>query len=232
MKKLLALLGLLPTVALAQPSTPLHLTQQFINNGTYLVVSNNYVWDYTSAPNTYYVSYTGDGNGSSIFSGAMGFTNSTTTNYLPRCVVDCSAWANPDGTPAQAAIQVMIGVATNYPLPDPLRAWNCGTNGLVSAGAATGVPTGIVAVNASATNYITFGFVKSCDGVNFDTNTATGLFQIGVQLKGTTPVCIATNVPVSFMTGAKKIRLQRMVTSDSTGSPGVTIDAINLNGPQ
>lgn len=84
--------------------------------------------------------------------------------------------------------------------------------------------------NANSTNLITFNFVRSTSAMDdpnpvWETSAA---FSFSVTANGVTPVATITNLPTSFLQGAKQVKVSTIVTGTSVLDPGNLINGIWL----
>ena len=225
MRKLLISLGGTLMVGSAVAGTMSHDTADFINNGTYLSISNNMTWNFGSASNAYFFSYS---SGTNVYASSTNGNAATLLN--PPAVVDVDVYPdmNADVNP-NVAITVTAGVYTNYNLaryqsPVYIQQTNF-----------VGAFNGLMPTNTTATNTVTFTFVPLADGENPDQS---GPYQginksfvfTFIPTTNNAAVTITTNLPTGFLQGIRKIRLASIGVSSVSTSPGVTIDRIRLVG--
>lgn len=80
-----------------------------------------------------------------------------------------------------------------------------------------------------STNTIVFTFQRSVDGTNFGTATQdTFVWQWGSG--GLSEVIVSTNVPATFLTGTRKIRLKSAVSSNVSSGTNCVIGSLKLCG--
>ena len=175
----------------------------FLNNGTYLVITNNTTSYGTNCYMFYVPSQT------NIWCVA---SNASTQAFVPAVVrSDVNGDLNPT-----LAISVTIGNTNQYALP--------GLNWNRMLTTTSAIPT---ALNAWDTNLVTMTFAKEADGVTPET---TGTFTLAVSATGVTPKTVITNLPAFFIQGARRIWLKSITTSDASNTNGVVIDQIALCG--
>lgn len=88
--------------------------------------------------------------------------------------------------------------------------------------------------SASSTNVLTFTFVRSGNGTDFDTNVDAGVkswsFATPTTSGSLNGQTLTTNLPAWFVTAAAKIRLFAIVASDVNNSTNIALTALTLNG--
>lgn len=202
-------------------TTIVHKVATFINNGTYLCLTNNSTWSYLSASNIWFYSWTV---GTNVL--ALGGTNSAGVLY-PPAIVDVPSMADDDqgDVNPNLAIQVIMGVYTNFPLP------SVQSPAFLNTISTNPVPT-VFTNEVSSTNTVTFTFAAESYGFADNYKTSTKTFVFTMQQTNNVPLVFTTNLPTTFISGAEKIRLVSM-TADSKGdggNNGAMIDAINEVG--
>lgn len=238
---LMLIVGLLSLVSTAQAAS-VPISESFINNGTYISLSNNYTLLYGSTTNIRFVSFEISTN---IIGGASN-TISPGGLSFPQILRDVTV--RPDGLSEvndSCSISVTIGVATNFfsqrghgglPFPNAgQNFWNI-PNGMTNGVGGPYVPVSLFPQGAlGSSNVLTFVFQKSVDGMTYGT-TAQDKFQFVVAQTAAIlatdagkPHTINTNLPSSFMQGAKKLRCLSVASDNSAGAIGVTINTISFN---
>ena len=92
-----------------------------------------------------------------------------------------------------------------------------------------------ISVNAESnleysTKDITLTFTRSADGSNYDDTLNTFTFVV-TTVGDDTETIVITNVPAIFLTGAKSIRLEKIVGEANTTDAGIiTINSMSING--
>ncbi len=79
------------------------------------------------------------------------------------------------------------------------------------------------------TSTLNFIFVPVPDGTN-EVTAAANQFTVGVACNDVTPVVITTNLPSSFMIGARKLRLRTITNVDTSGSANAIVTHCALVG--
>jgi hypothetical protein len=220
MKKFIALLAIVGSAFVASANSVTHVSESFINTGTYLCVSNGVPFNYTTASNVWFYSYPV---GTNVL--ALGGTNANGILY-PQAVVDAPVFPdiNADVNP-NIAITVVEGANTNLPIQYPQ------TSAIGNLAVSTATAYAPFSGTQVVTNTTTYTFATISEGGFGFADTAGGkTFSFSVSQTNNTLAVISTNVPTSFLQGARAIRLVS-VSNTSTGTgPGVVVDAVKLTG--
>lgn len=199
---------------------------QFVNGSGLIIVTNTTTqYGYTNVqyygPRFFGGNWAGWPNAlywSLVTSNTQPTTGTGGTNYIPYIEYFTNTGAFSTTNP------VAGGVITNTPVNG--TAWvdvsgfadanGDAAQGMISMGGLIDGPT--------STNVFTFTFLRSAGGLNpagagmpydpglFDQNSSGNEFVFQVFVYGTTnPFAFSTNIPTSFMQGAQKIRLQKIV---------------------
>lgn len=249
-KLLISVLASLTLVgaAFAGDSKATFTSGSFLNNYQWLVIPTNATVNFNDT-NVTVLNLTS-------FTNVLTLNTNINGNVVPQWEQDggvsCDAWANPS---TNWAISIELN-STNlllnskpggtYPIA-PLYWYN--TNGAFIYGNVTNVFTnsfGIVSTNissyyplppatpnANSTNIITLTFAKEVLPGVFGTTGGSDVFTWVVQGLGTTPVILSTNLPASFMVGAQRLRLTKIVGGLAIGvttTPSTLINDIRLFG--
>ena len=228
MKKLLLSLLVLGIALAVQAATPRYVVSDFINHGTYLVLSNNTAYNWATASNNWFFNYKV---GTNVYGS---WTSNGGTNYNDPAIVDVPLL--PDATGAvngNLAIMVTLNIYTNWTLPSDMSRWpgnyDTGTNGLFTGGQ----PLPYAVPTSGSSNVVTFVIAAVPDGNNVATatqNTFTFTFGSLASAGAGGPATIATNLPVSFLQGARTLRVVSMTTDNSPAAKPVIVDRIALVG--
>lgn len=215
MKKFLTSIALVMVAACA--SATIYKEQSFINNGTYLCVTNNTSLVYTNQNNAIYYSYQV---GTNVQAGA---TNPI-GNYYPKPLtgVKLDTDANGDVNPTYA-VHVVIGATSGFPIPVSPQTgqflntiWN---------------PTNLVANftnNANSTNVVTFTLYPLDSFGYVDTSRS---WSFVVNQTANVPVVVTTNLPTAFCQGLRGVVPGIGVNNIAgAGAQGTTVDAFTLQG--
>ena len=199
----------------------------FLNNGTYLCVSNATPFNYENASNAYFWSWS---TGTNIYA-AYG-TNSSGVQY-DQAVVDVPLVPdyNSDLNPT-LAIEIVIGRTNNYPLPSVMTPSENGylnnTNPLVY------VP--IFANAALSTNTVTFTFVGVTDeGFPESTFFPQNILTVSLTCTNNALTILSTNLVPSFLQGDNKLRLESISSAQANSGTvatdyGAVINAVRVKG--
>lgn len=244
MKKTLQKIGLLATLlgstmaAFAGPGISYApVSSSFINNGTFVAISNNVPYLFDTASNVWFAPfqtftnvYAGTTNGNSI-----GLT-------WPQAFVDVAI--PPDGSGeanANLAICVVMGITNNF--WSFAGAYQNTNAGPIANNVQSPVIRNLIATNninaaiGSSTNTLTFTFAPVIEPFNLSMPSSGWVsdktFTFSVAGTNTQAVVFTTNLPSTFTQGATKIRLIKVGIDNLGGaSPpaGIVIDALNLRG--
>lgn len=246
MKKIIALLILLVTgmVASAQvQQAPIHKVQSFFRvPSTYVCISNNQTLLYNSTTNTLFVPLA---IGTNVYAGATNSVAGIGTFY-PKVLGDVEVRSDANGNNPSACITVAWGVVTNYvgnAASGAIASFGDlgGTGmqnwpvypGFTNSAGGPGVPTSVFAADVAATNTLTIVIQRSADGFNFGTSAVDKLqFQVSEAASTITAgglSVVTTNLTSGFLQGAKKLRCLSIGTGNTSGSPGITLNALNYD---
>lgn len=206
MKKLISILAMVGLAygahAVEHKSFPLLIGQN-------LALSNNVTITPTNI-NLYYIS-PGLTNVSSL-------TTNTAGNIVPTPISSSSAFADENGNAGTIVFGFRLNM-TNFVL---------GPNQNVLITTNT---TNLFTPTATSTNTVTFTLGRSCMGdTNFGT-TAGDKFTFSVNAGGIAGGIWYTNLPTAFTSGAKRIGILSIQSSDATNSPvGVIVNWAALSG--
>ena len=205
----------------AEAITLTHIDATFLANGTYVGLTNNTTWTNVNgtvpaSTNTWYFSYTA---GTNVLGG---WTNSQGI-LIPQPFVDVDLRpdANADVNP-NSALFAVINISTNLTLPFGMGVW--------PGGYGTNQPISYVQPTAGSTNTELFVFTRSIDGVNFGTAAQDQFSWLITPTNGVATEGYwvgSTNLPTSFLQGAKKLRVFS-VTTGNNSSPGNVLDVLKL----
>ena len=220
----------LGTSALAQNAIPKFTSQSFLNGLGNVILSNNVTYTFTTTNVNYITAQAQQAlswsNYSVIYTNAYlgNSTYVTTTNSFiyPSAFADVQAFSDANGDVSSNACIMIALNSTNLFLP-PI------VNNLPNPSNPNTVTNWVPAVipGARSTNTITVTIQRSCDefgnqykaigGATPDTfGTGTqDKFTFSFAATGVTPLVISTNLPASFMQGAKWFRAS--VTSSDGG---------------
>lgn len=108
--------------------------------------------------------------------------------------------------------------------------WSTGsTNGSITYNQSYATLTVTMTGGAGADSAIPFVFTPVFNGVNEATETANE-WTVGFTPTASTRTTLSTNVPLWRWPGAAKLRLRRIVNTDTTAAGHVIIEDISLNG--
>lgn len=249
MKKLFLAIGLGVAFA-AQAVTP--ITEQFIN-GSGLIVSNNVTLTWNQAK---LLVFEDNANGG-LYNGLpnRAFWSLTSTNLMPSIASNSVSgffpgtqyWTNQTVPYTNGATGNYGGVPTypggyvvNTNLVKP-RAWSdvpAWCDGVGGVGIGNITVTVAPGEDSACTNVLTLTFVPVVNGtnyVNLGTPAAAPVegvdkLTLRVAAQGTSFATARTNIPAAFMTGAKRIRLQTIVSSDASTTVPCKVSFITASG--
>lgn len=183
--------------------------QSFIN-GQNIGLSNNTTILYPGT-NVLFVDFSGNINYQGNNTNAAGVQN-------PFPLADCNIYPNGNG---DAISNVTIAVTMNYTniLPGPNQNF---TNGAA---------TNAFGLGPKATNTVTITFYRSVDGFYFDNSGAAAnqfVLVITNSLVNTNGFTFITNLPTSFTTGARKIRVASILTDNLGSGTGMLLNRLRL----
>lgn len=211
-------------------------------SGSIMVITNNATVTYGDtnvffisglAPANAYSHPTLTGHWSGSSSNFVATTGQNGTNYIPLAAYFTNAAA------FNSTNQLAGGYLSNTNILNG-NAWNdipgwANLRGDVGSGCLSCTIIGVGSrpsnVAGAPTNTIDITFSKSVDGVNFGTDLADRLTWEFAANSGTNGVH-TTNFTSSFFTGAKKIRLEKIVTSNVTSGTNVVFGPITAFGWQ
>lgn len=212
MKHLLTLLSVCGFVSMASAQN--HLVQSFLADVRSIQASNlnqvtNLLATGSSTTNRTILVWT-NGNGTRI-------TGATSPGY--NTLKDVALWSDRNG---------------NY-FPNMFNTFGPGSTNQVSSPMTVFI--GLYGQNAAANSAVTFLFTPIWDASETsgfsgtDTYLATAdQWSVAVTAAGTTPVTLATNVPLWRWPGAKYLRLERISNGDSDADSQVWINRVVLSG--
>lgn len=217
-----------------------NVNTSFINNGTYLCVSNTAAnaFNYENNSNTYFWSFVV---GTNILA-AYG-TNAAGINY-PAAIVDVPILPDVQGdVNPNLSIDIVVGKTNNWPLPATMTPAAGGYNGLSTVVGTNGLSqfsTNFIPVwpvVALTTNTATFTFVPVTDD-GFPMQAIVGStppLVLTISCTNNMVNVLHTNLTSTVIAGCTKLRLESITVSAfgagaSSGNIGMVIDAIKLGG--
>lgn len=233
MKKLILSIGLgFVAVSLMAQANLDSVNNSFLNNGTYLCLSNNTTYTWTtlgSSSNAWFFSYPSFTNVCWMYS----------TSNAPAATVDADVIADRNGDiNPNMAISVVIGVYTNWPsvIPNwptynrqtPSALGVAGTGYSLMTG--SNLPAAFFTSTVAATNSVVLTFAPVSPEGYADTSEGKQFSFTVAQSSVTLPRVITTNVPTTFLQGARKVRLVSVVIGSTGAAQGVVVDSLSLVG--
>lgn len=210
MKKLISILCL-GIAALSAKATDYKFAS-FIVDGQWLVVSNNVAVS-NNTPNVYYFSDFSRTNVQTfVTTNTQGGTNGQWEGDIDL---------NPlrdGGVNTNIAFMVVLN-DTNYTAPAFQQTFNGYPLGYTNS------PAPVFTLTTAATNNVTFVLQKSSGLRRFDT---TNTWSFSLQVQGTTPVVVATNMPSGFLAGAHRLRLFKISNDNAASSPGTLVSQAGI----
>lgn len=215
-------LCLLSYASFAANGTGFHpVSSSFINNGTYVLLTNNTTYANAGyGTNLWYFNYA---YGTNILSGATnGYGNPN-----PPTFIDAPIWVNGNGDASpNITITATVNVYSNFPPPfgySPVVANTIWTN-----------PVAQIPFDVDNSNTVTMVFSPITDS-SLTTGFADGTnsfktFTLIANAVGNLPFTVSSNVPTAFLVGASKIRLVSATASSVSGSTSVIIDNLKATG--
>jgi len=224
----------------------------FVNNGTFLEVSNStpYIWN--TASNIVFYNY---GNSQNVLASTVQINTSTNgstifTNSIftyPPAIVDVPIYPDLNGDySANTALTITVGITNNYqPYPANYSPTQVGSGVGSNTNVLYGSGTNYCAYAANATNTTsyygvastnldTFVFATSADGENCDSGWVGSqhVFTFSFGSTNNTVITFTTNLPTSFLQGAMRVRLMSITPAqpNSQGAGVLTIDKIAITG--
>lgn len=231
-------LGTLNTPAHAGTAT--YLDEDFINNGTYVCLTNGLSETFYGP--LIYTNSAGTGNGiygtniwyysfSQFTNVLTGTTNSNgqTPASLAGAFCDVGLWPDGNGNPdTNLVIMATFGITNGYPNPyvmSPILQNTIWTNPAPYAGIASGT---------LCTNTVSFVFSPVSDMRASSADVASGrTFTWSPNLVGLTPpVTLSFTPPPADLIGARRLRLVSITvgTNLNAGAQGLVLDALRLQG--
>lgn len=224
-KKLLTL-GLLCFTVAASAATPKWTPQSFINNGTFLALSNNTTFNFAGpllSSNLVFWSYN---NATNINAGT---TNGNIGAILGKpALVPADVYPDANGDiQANASVYISLGLTNNWPLPANMTPIFSNVSNTNYNSIFTGVTT----------NILTITLVALADGVNYDLPiTGFGAKSFvwnftATNLAANTLITLSTNLPSTFLQGTPKVGVYSIVVGNAPtgGGAGVTVDAFGIS---
>ncbi len=234
MKKLLLLCGL--ALALASSSQAgqggQFLTQPFIN-GQFLIITNGYAMEFLNQSNVFYIDNKNLGRYAFANTNLVPTVGAAGTNFNPQVYYWTNnqayvqsnglagGWTTNSQTINPPAIIDVLGIIDANGEPSASAIISTTVYGISSRGYQAGAPT----------NTLTYTFTKSGDGVNFGAGSVVNYDYMTFALAASvaTNYTFITNVPLTFMQGARKIRLN-LTSSTVTSGTNVVLSDISLSG--
>lgn len=201
------------------------LNSSFINNGTYVCISNNMTWTFDTASNVFFMPF-------QTFTNVYALTTNGNNqlNTWPPAFVDVTV--PPDGNgeaSGNLAIQIVVGITNGFPFPYAQSPVVGNTiNNFTNLNAAIG----------GGTNTVTLTFAPVYDMGPLVTGISQGSASIAQVDKQFTFACtetnnavvvLTTNLPTSMTQGVTKLRLIKAVVNN-VNTAGVVINALSLRG--
>lgn len=233
MKKLFSIVSLCTLLALPMLAASGNWQTADFINGQSLVISNNQTLLY-GATNVFTIDLGYVGRWSFASSNFVPTTGESRTNYVP------SSWFWTNATTFQSTNALAGGYSTSTTMLNG-PAW--GDVGFYTDGNGA-VPPAVITVSiigqgsraadvaGAPTNTMTVVFAKVPDGTNVVTSgsQANDLITLSFAANAGTNGTICTNIPTGFGTGARKIRLVSLGTSNVSSGTNVVIGRIAVTG--
>ena len=210
------------------------ISYSFINNGTYVAITNGINWTFDTASNVWFAPFNQFTN---VYSGTT--NGNANLNTWPPAIVDVTVPSdgNGDANP-NLSIQVVIGLTNNfYVFSGAYQATNAGAiaNSVMSPVIRNAIATNnITSVIGQGTNTLTFTFAPVAEpyGISMPSSgwISDKAFTFAVACTNNQATVFTTNLPTTFTQGLTKVRLIKITTDNQTGGVGTVIDAITLRG--
>ena len=131
-------------------------------------------------------------------------------------------------------------VGVSYVKPGGIRGTNSASLGWVSTASVSekqyggvydnaSITLAITGINAAGTNVATFVFERSADGTYWDGANTFSVAHSAPSPNGATQNVIMTNVPTTFLQGARFVRIKTITNSDVAGNSTNVINAVTFN---